>query len=393
MHSLTPLPTFLPYARQSIGKEEGLAVLDALYSDWITRGPQVAQFEEAIAAYCSSQFAVAFSSGTAALAAAYFAGHLRKEMAFMTTPNSFVASLASPYQMGIQPHFVDIDLKSGHLDVTLLPKLLAEIDPNQPICLTPVHFAGIAVDMADLKTCVQDRPTLIVEDAAHAIGSFYPTGQKVGSCSFSDMTMFSFHPAKTITTGEGGMVTTNDPILYKRLKLFRDNGIERAPLHGHYPGYYEVHAVTGNFHMTSFQAAIGLKQLLRIDEMIAKRRRLVQLYRSQLQEIPGIRLFSPEYDARSAFHLFVAQIDFAKQKLPKKQLIEQLKRLNIGSQVHYIPLYRHPIFAHSSDSMAALCPNMETYYSQALSLPLYFDLQEEDVLRITNLMQQILYNS
>ena len=404
MNALTPLPSFLPYARQSITDAECLAATEALRGEWITRGPQVAQFEEAIATYCGSRFAVAFSSGTAALAAAYFAGHLHKKIAFITTPNSFVASLASPYQMGIQPYFVDIDCRNGGMDVACLSKILPQIDPMQPICLTPVHFAGIAVDMAFLKDCVKDRPTLIIEDAAHAIGSFYPTGEKVGSCPFSDMTIFSFHPAKTITTGDGGMVTTNDQALYKRLKLFRDNGIERTPplgpdsseLHpqhtamSRYPGYYEVQAVTGNFHMTSFQAAIGLQQLLRIDEMIAKRRRLIQLYRSLLQNRSDIQLFSQEYDEKSAFHLFVVQIDFTKKTISKKNFMEELKTLNIGSQVHYIPLYRHPIFAHSSVEIASQCPKMEAYYSQALSLPLYFDLQEGDVVRIALLLQQML---
>ena len=241
---MTTLP-FLPYAKQSIQNEDIEAVTQALKEEWITRGPLVKLFEESVAAYCNVPYAVAFNSGTAALMAAYFAAKLTPFDRVISTPNTFIATVGLPVQMGMRPRWVDLDRSTGNLDVLQLKKEMNFRSSRGRLFIVPVHFSGLAIDMLALSREVVDPDAVIIEDASHALGSYYPTGEKVGSCAFSQMTIFSFHPAKTLTTGEGGMVTTKDPELYHHLQLFRNNGIENA---GPYltksiaaPGYYEVH--------------------------------------------------------------------------------------------------------------------------------------------------------
>jgi dTDP-4-amino-4,6-dideoxygalactose transaminase len=384
---------FLPYAKQSISEEDLQAVVEALKEDWITRGPPVQLFEQAIANYCEVPYAVAFNSGTAALMAAYFAARLTPFDRVISTPNTFIATLGAPIQLGMHPHFVDIDRSTGNLRIDQLAKQLNFCSTRGRPVIVPVHFAGLAVDMAAIDRQICHPDTIVIEDAAHALGSSYPTGQKVGSCAFSQMTIFSFHPAKTLTTGEGGMVTTKDPELFHRLQLFRDNGIERtAPYlrRPAAPGYYEVQAITGNFNLTSFQAALGLSQLKRLDDFMAKRRSLVKCYRHHLQQVPHLTLFTDQQDDFTAFHLFVVQIDFGAYRKTREKVMSALKEQGIGSQVHYIPLYYHPVLKCDVESEKLKYGETETYYQQALSLPLYFDLTESDVNRVCDILLSIL---
>jgi UDP-4-amino-4,6-dideoxy-N-acetyl-beta-L-altrosamine transaminase len=377
--------SFLPYAKQSIQEEDIQAVGNALKEEWITRGPLVQEFEYAIAKYCQAPYAVAFNSGTAALMAAYFAAHLNPFDRLISTPNTFIATVGAAAQMGLHPLFVDIDRSSGNLDLAQMSEPLKLHSTRGRPFIVPVHFSGIPVDMATLNHQISHPDPVIIEDAAHALGSHYSTGEKVGSCAFSHMTIFSFHPAKIMTTGEGGMVTTRDPELYHRLQLFRNNGIERSVPYltkPEAPGYYEVHAITGNFNFTSFQAALGLSQLKRLDEFIAKRRMLVTLYRKHLTHVPNLTLFTDEHDAYSAFHLFVVQIDFEACQTTREKVMQALHEKGIGTQVHYIPLYHHPLFHRNVPWEKLKYPNMELYYQQALSLPLYADLTEADIERV-----------
>ncbi len=374
---------FLPYARQSIDESDLKAVQEALKEDLITRGPPVAEFEKAIAEFCGARFAVAFSSGTTALMGAFFAAGTSPYDQVYSSPNTYIASVGIPVQMGIRPRLVDIDRSNGNIDLELLEKELeTPFSRGKPI-IVPVHFSGIAVDMRKLDKMIKHPDAVVIEDAAHAIGSAYPSGEKVGSCAYSQMTIFSFHPAKTITAGEGGMVTTNDENLYHRLQLYRDNGIERAAPHLQQPsalGYYEVSAITGNFNLTSFQAALGLSQFKRLDKFVDQRRKLIKKYRSLLIDVTHIQLFSEEYDERSAYHLFVVQIDFAAYRTTRENVMRALKERGVGTQVHYIPLYRHPVLKMLDDYSEF--PKAEQYYARALSLPLYYDLTENDVERV-----------
>ncbi|MBA3956943.1 MAG: UDP-4-amino-4,6-dideoxy-N-acetyl-beta-L-altrosamine transaminase [Parachlamydiaceae bacterium] len=389
--------SFLPYALQSINEADIQEVGYALRSSIVTRGPFVDAFEQAMAQYCNVTYAVAFNSGTAALFAACHAAKMGPHDRLITSPNTFVATATAGMRLGATPIFVDIDRSTGNMDLNQMEDALNGINASRgQTAIMPVHFSGIPVDMQKLNVSIRNPDTIIIEDAAHAIGSCYQDGQKVGSCAWSDMTMFSFHPAKTITMGEGGMVTTNDPELYHRLKRYRNNGIERepayleAPLEQCYDGYYEVVEMAGNYNVTEFQAALGLSQLRRIDDFISKRRELMSAYRRYLAGMPDLKLFTAQFDADTAFHLCVVQIDFTAYNTTRNQVIAKLKSFGIGSQVHYIPLYKHPLFQKQCGDISAYFPNMEAYYAQALSLPLYPGLTDADVKRVVDTLKEIL---
>ncbi len=384
---------FLPYAKPSLDSRDIRGVTKALESDIITRGPIVEAFERTIAQYCHAKYAVAFNSGSSALAAAYFAANLKPQDKLITTPNTYVATIAGAVLRGSTPIFLDIDRNSGNLDLSQLEYTLSQPLSRGRMVVAPVHFAGIAVDMQAIDKMIQNPDVVLIEDAAHALGSNYPTGDRVGSCAWSHMTVFSFHPAKTITTGEGGMVTTNEETLYHRLRLFRNNGIEKEQqyLQGEpAPWYYEVHDLSGNYNFTEFQAALGLSQMERLDERISKRRDLIKLYRDLLKDIPHIRMFSETYDLHTAYHLCVVQIDFEAYKTNRSEVMQKLREKNIGTQVHYIPLYQHPYFKKMCGEISEYFPETEAYYAQALSLPLYYDLCPEDVERVVKTLKKLL---
>lgn len=385
---------FLPYAKPSISNSDIEEASKALNSSTITRGPLVEKFENRIADYCQVKYAVAFNSGTSALMAAYYAAEIGVQDRVITTPNSFVSTVGSAVQRRATPVFLDIDRKSGNFDLKQLEYTITRPSSRGRDCIVPVHFAGIPVDMQKLDRLIANPETIVIEDAAHALGSHYVTGEKVGSCAWSHMTMFSFHPAKNITTGEGGLVTTNDETYYRRLKLFRNNGIERqseflkTPTSA--PWYYEAQDLTGNYNFTEFQAALGLSQMNRLDEFVAKRKELIKVYRQELRDVSSIQMFSEEYDEQTAYHLCVVQVNFEALKITRESLMNQLFDNHIGTQVHYIPIYRHPYFVDTCGDIAEYFPEMEIYYKQALSLPLYYDLDPQDVKKIVKTLKHLI---
>lgn len=384
---------YLPYAQQHISKDDKEAVQRALSQSYITRGPLVEAFEKGIANYCGAQYAVAFNSATSALMGAYHAADVGVSDRVITTPNSFVASIGPGIQRSATPVFVDIDRKTGNIDVE---QVLLNVNRSQSkgkTVVVPVHFSGIPVDIQAIDAGITDYRTVIIEDAAHAIGSCYRDGSKVGSCQWSQMTVFSFHPAKTMTTGEGGVVTTNDKKLYYRLQAFRDNGRERDPecmSKPPAPGYYEIQFLSGNYNFTEMQAALGLSQLQRLELFIQRRKDLMQLYREKLSGFDHIRLFNVPHEQQIAYHLCVVQIDFSAYGTTREQMMKALHEMGIGTQVHYIPLYRHPFFTSVAGDISEYFPEMEGYYSQALSLPLYYHLRDEDVERVVSSLKQLL---
>lgn len=383
---------FIPYSKQSIDESDILSVTQALKGPLITRGPKVREFEEAIARYTGASFAVAFTNGSTALMAAYKAISMGIYDHMIATPNTFIATVAAGTELGARPIFVDIDRNNGNMNLSQVKENLHFQSSRGKLFLTPVHFAGIAVDIPHLDPFIKSDKVFVIEDAAHALGSYYPNGKKVGSCCNSLMTILSFHPVKQITTGEGGMVTTNDPEMYHRLQVIRNSGIlrEQKYLQGkEEPWYYEVHNTSSNYHMNDIQAALGLSQLKRIDRFIEKKRSLVKRYRKHLQNISGIQLFDEKYDASTAYHLFVVQIDMEKFGTSRTQLMNALKEKHIGTQYHYIPLYRMPCY-HYMGEIHEYFPEMETYYKQALSFPLFYDLAESDVDYICQTLKSIL---
>lgn len=384
---------FLPYAQQHINNEDIEAVKQSLSQPIITRGRLVEEFEKTVATYCGAAYAVAFNSGTAALMAAYAATNTGRHDTIVSTPNTFVSTIGSGIQLGATPVFVDIDRSTGNLNLEHVALNINRPNSKGKTVIVPVHFGGIPVDMEAIDNNITDYKTVVIEDAAQALGSRYKDGTPVGSCRWSQITIFSFHPAKTITTGEGGMATTNDEELYQRLKIYRDNGIVRDPNYWQgdsRPGYYEVVELSGNYNFTEMQAALGLSQMKRLDSFISKRQKLMEHYRTKLASIEHLRLLEPSSDLFINWHLCVAQIDFTAYKKSKGAIMEKLKVQGIGTQVHYIPVYSHPFFKEKAGDIREYFSETEKYYEEALTLPLYFDLTEEDVDRVAGALKACL---
>jgi UDP-4-amino-4,6-dideoxy-L-N-acetyl-beta-L-altrosamine transaminase len=377
---------FLPYAKHHISDEDCDAVCQSLKSQVITRGKTVDAFEAALADYCGVRFAVAFNSGSTALRAACAAAQLCAHDKFMTTPNSFVATAAAGILAGASPIFIDIDPETGNMDLDLLAPNLQEEQTRGRKVVMPVHYAGVPVNMERLQSLLCNPDAVVIEDAAASLGTLYDPDTRVGSCRWSDMTVFSFHPAKLITTGEGGMVTTNDPDLNNRLRAFRNNGIQREPGAWH----YDVNSLSGNYNVTDFQAALGLSQFNRIESFIHQKKQVISWYELNLAGIPHVRLLSKLTEELISPHLAVVFIDFAALGTSRDELIAQLEVKGIGTQVHYIPIYRHPVFTQYYGTLDEYFPGMERFYSQALSLPLSVDLTEADVKRVCQAIQEII---
>lgn len=384
---------FIPYTKQTIESIDIEQVVSSLKEEIITRGPIVQTFEQEVKDYCGAKYAVSFNSGTTALYAAAFAGKVSQYDECLTTPNSFVASTGSVVFNKATPVFMDIDRTTGNFDLENLQFNLEKKKTRGRTIILPVHFAGIPMDMEKIDGMIRDPNVLVIEDAAHALGSEYKDGTKVGSCRWSHMTIFSFHPAKQVTTGEGGMVLTNDEDLFNRLKLYRNNGIVREGeqlIGKQEPWYYEAHDLTGNFHLTDFQSALGLSQFKRLDKIVEDRRKLVKEYRKLLKNVPEVKMLTNEFDDQVSFHLAVVQINFEALKTNRTEVMLKLKEKGIGTQLHYIPIYRHPYFAKSAHEISDYFPEMEGYYKEALSLPLYTDLTMENVAYVVKTLKAIL---
>jgi len=385
---------FLPYAKQSIDDSDIAEVTSALKQELITRGKKTQNFEAALAERLGAKWAVTFTSATTALYAAAQAADISSFDRYITTPNSFIATAASGMRLGARLHFVDIEKKNGNINAELVKKALAEPLSRGRHIIVPVHFSGNAVDMKEIDRAIKSPNTIVIEDAAHAIGSKYPSGELVGSCPYSHMTVFSFHAIKTLTTAEGGAVTTNDDMLYQRLQKIRNSGMERSQSHlqlgKEAPWYYEVQEIAANYHMSEMQAALGLSQLKRLDSFIEKRAQVAAWYRTHLQNLPNILQLDISADARSTYHLMVLLFDFEKMKKSRTEVMQALKAKGIGTQYHYIPLYRHPALQKQYGHFQELCPEMESYYKQALSIPFYADLEESDVKFVCRTLKELL---
>jgi UDP-4-amino-4,6-dideoxy-N-acetyl-beta-L-altrosamine transaminase len=374
---------FIPYGRQSINQQDIDAVVEVLQSDWITQGPTIERFEKAVAEYCGVRYAVAVSSATAALHVACLALNLKEGDRLWTSPNTFVASANCGLYCGATVDFVDIDLQTYHLNpISLEDKLsTAQHQESLPNVVVPVHFAGQSCDMEKLSQLSERYGFSIIEDASHAIGSRYQN-KPVGCCLFSDMAVFSFHPVKIITTGEGGMVLTNRADLYEKLVRLRSHGITRNPekMHGESDGswYYQQLELGFNYRITDIQAALGLSQIQRLDEFVARRQSLAQRYNEFLQDLPLVLPWQhPE--TLSSWHLYVIRLQLGKINKTHRQVFEELRRGGIGVNLHYIPVHTHPYY-QSLGFRWGDYPHAETYYREAISIPIYYDLtlKEQD---------------
>jgi perosamine synthetase len=364
----------IPYGRQSIESDDIAAVVEALRSDWLTQGPTVAAFEEAFATACEAPHAIAFSSGTAALHAAVNAAKLGPGDELLTSAITFAASANCGAYLGAMPTFADIDPATWNVSAETIARGLTAATR----CVVPVHFAGLPAPVSAIRAAVGDKIT-IVEDAAHAIGARTPEGP-VGCCRHSDMAVFSFHPVKTITSGEGGMVTTRDAQTAERLREFRTHGMTKDParLEHHEEGgwHYEQQELGFNYRLTDLQSALGRSQLAKLERFVSRRNELAARYRQLLGQEEQLEL-APAAPAgyRHAHHLFVVR--HRGGTAARRRLYDGLHARGILAQVHYQPVYHHPWYARTYGYAPGLCPNAETYYAGCLSLPCFPALSAE----------------
>ena len=385
--------SFIPYGRQNINQHDIDAVLDVLQSDWLTQGPAINRFEQAVADYCGVKYAIALSSATAALHIACLALDLGDQDWLWTSPNTFVASANCGLYCGAKVDFVDIDPHTYNLSIEKLEQKLAKAAQTGclPKVLVPVHFAGQSCEMDKIAALSQQYGFKVIEDASHAIGGKYQ-GKGIGSCEFSDLVVFSFHPVKIITTGEGGMVLTNRQDLYEKLIRLRSHGITRNPdlMQGESHGdwYYQQLELGFNYRMTDIQAALGASQMQRLDEFVNRRRFLAQRYNHLLQDLP-ITLPYQHSDAESSWHLYVILLHLDKINKTHRQVFKELRQANIGVNLHYIPVHTHPYYQNIGFKWGDF-PRSEIYYASAISIPLYYGLSKEDQNRVADILREIL---
>ena len=369
----------IPYGRQLIEADDEAAVLETLRSDFLTQGPRIAQFERALAERVGARQCLVLSSATAALHVIYAAMELEGRDG-ITTPNTFVATANAMAYAGMKPRFADIDPATFNLDPDAVEAALTE----NTALIAPVHFAGLPADMARFAALAKARGLKVVEDASHAIGSEYPDGGRVGDCRYSDATVFSFHPVKTMTTGEGGAITTNDDALYERMALLRSHGIERAPdrmTENPGPWFYEQQELGFNYRMTELQAALGSTQLAKLDRFAGRRREIIAAYHAGLSDLNWLNL--PVQPSQTVcHHLFVLQVDFGAIGQGRAEVMARLKAAGVGTQVHYIPVHLQPWYREHCGTAAGDFPNAERYYERTLSIPLYPAMTDADVAQV-----------
>lgn len=368
-------------------------VAEVLRSDWLTQGPAIERFEKAVADYCGARYAVAVNSGTSALHIACLAAGLGPGDLLWTSPNTFVASANCGLYCGADVDFVDIDPQTYNMSPAALEEKLTTLKKSGrlPKVIIPVHFAGQSCDMATISELAAASGVRIIEDASHAIGGRY-RGKLIGGCALSDMTVFSFHPVKIITTGEGGMVVTNRPDLYEQLVRLRSHGITRDPAlmegESHGPWYYQQIDLGFNYRMTDIQAALGESQLKRIADFIERRHWLAERYHRALQDLP-ITLPWQHPDCYSAYHLYPIRLRLAGIAKTQRQVFEELRSAGILANLHYIPVHTQPFYRRLGFKLGAF-PESERYYGETLSLPLYYELSESDQDYVIAVMRGIL---
>ncbi|MBT6227382.1 MAG: UDP-4-amino-4,6-dideoxy-N-acetyl-beta-L-altrosamine transaminase [Candidatus Scalindua sp.] len=392
----------IPYGKQWIDENDIQEVISLMRSERITQGPKVEEFEKALAEYCGAKYAVAVSSGTSALHIACLTAEVKEGDEVITSPITFVASANCAVYCGAKPVFADIDLKTYNIAVEEIRNKIN----TQTRAVIPVHFAGQSCDMEGISKNVKEaekkygNKIFIIEDGCHALGSEYKSA-RVGACVYSDMTVMSFHPVKHITTGEGGAVLTNDEELYKRLRRLRSHGITSNPKEFVYngqafvntqseienpplvnPWYYEQLDLGYNYRITDIQCALGVSQLKKLNDFCNRRSEIANVYNKAFGGIESIQIPFESEDCSSNFHLYVLLIDFNQIDMERAQLMIELKKCGIQTQVHYIPVYSQPFYRKAFGTNWGDCPKAEEYYKKCVSIPLYPTMSDRDVERV-----------
>ncbi|AOF84533.1 UDP-4-amino-4,6-dideoxy-N-acetyl-beta-L-altrosamine transaminase [Hydrogenophaga sp. RAC07] len=379
--------SLIPYGKQNISEDDIAAVVAALRSDFLTQGPIVPEFEKTVAAYCGTNHAVAVNSATSALHIACIALGLGPGDLVWTSPITFVASANCARYCGADVDFVDIDPRTYNMSAASLADKLAKAKASGrlPKVVIPVHLSGQSCEMQAIHALSQQYGFRIVEDASHAIGGSYQ-GDKVGSCRYSDIAVFSFHPVKIITTGEGGMAVTNDLELAKHMARLRSHGITRYPSEMTHPPhgswYYQQIELGFNYRMTDIQAALGMSQMRRLDDFVAQRHAIAQRYDDLLKDSVATTPWQHP-DSHSALHLYVIRLKLGAMKTTHREVFERMRAEGIGVNLHYIPVYRQPYYAQMGFRPEDF-PQAERYYAEAITLPIFpglTDIQQGEVLR------------
>ena len=383
----------IPYGRQDITQADIDAVVEVLHSDFLTQGPAVPAFEKSVSSYCGAKHAVAVNSATSALHLACLALGVGKGDVVWTTPITFVATANCALYCGATVDFVDIDRRTYNLSVECLAEKLGEAEAfgKLPKVVIPVHLCGQSCDMAAIHSLGQQYGFQIIEDASHAIGGAYQS-QSVGGCQYSDITVFSFHPVKIITTGEGGMALTNDLRLDEKMRRLSSHGITRAADEMTHlsdgPWYYQQLDLGYNYRMTDLQAALGTSQMRRLEEFVSRRNRLAQCYDEMLADLP-LSIPWQHPDSRTARHLYVIRLDLSRCTKTHLECFQALRELGIGVNLHYIPIYHQPYYQNLGFTRDS-CPEAESYYSEAISLPMYSGLTDAQQEHIVNNVAAVL---
>jgi len=382
----------IPYGHQWVDNYDIKELVAVLQSGWITQGPKVKEFEDAFCKYTGAKYAVVVSSGTAALHIACLAAGIKAGDEVITSPITFVASANCVLYCGGKVVFADIQGDTINID----PKEIKRKLTKKTKAIIPVHFAGYPCDLEDIYAIAKKHNLIVIEDACHALGAEYK-GSKIGSCKYSDMTVFSFHPVKSITTGEGGIVLTNNKRLYEKLLMLRNHGITKDPakftinhnlltINDYGDWYYEMQELGFNYRITDFQCALGLSQLKKIDRFIQRRREIVKIYSKKLSKIDGIILPTEKPYVKSSWHIYYIRL---KNSQRRKEVFEKLRKQGLGVQVHYIPIHLQPYYKENFGYKEGDYPKAENYYKSVITIPLYASLNKQQIRYIINEIMKI----
>jgi UDP-4-amino-4,6-dideoxy-N-acetyl-beta-L-altrosamine transaminase len=378
----------IPYGKQWIDDDDISAVVDTLSSDFLTQGPKVAEFEQKICDITGAQFAVAVSNATAGLHIAILAANLPEGSEVITTPNTFLSSANVIEMAGLTTVLADINPDSGLIDCASVKAAIT----SKTKAIIPVHFSGESCDLETLQSLAKEHDLIIIEDAAHAIGSGYKSST-IGDSTYSDMTVFSFHPVKTIAMGEGGVVTTNTKDVYDQLCALRSHGVVRDPsqleLSSPGPWYYEMQMLGYNYRITDMQCALGISQLKKLDQFKQRRTEIRKQYDAAFSS-PTIKMLDTDPKNDTCFHLATALIDFNGIGKDRATVMTELREQGVGTQVHYIPIYAHPYYSHKYGWDTSNFPGSENYYSRCLSLPLYPKMTDSDVSKVISTVKTVI---